>query len=150
VEYFELNENEGFLVSQKAILLKNKKILLLKHFDFDAWGLPGGLINFDEDFFDGLKREIYEETNLILKKAKVFCVSSVNYKHFIFNNKLKKNVRIIQIGYLCKFEGENIVLSDEHVDYKWIEVKNMDLNKISLDSRQIVGEFINLGKFDII
>lgn len=150
MEYYDLNESYAFLISQKAILVKKNRILLLKHFNFDAWGLPGGLLEFDENLFDGIKREVKEETNLVIKSIKLCWVSSVNYNKFVFKNKTKKNVRILQIGYKCEFLDKNITLSNEHTEYKWFDLKNINLKIISKDSKKIVEEFIKQYKFDII
>ncbi|MBR2587630.1 MAG: NUDIX domain-containing protein [Bacilli bacterium] len=53
-----------FCASVFVINPLNKKILLVKHGDYDKWLQPGGHIEEDETPEDAAKREIYEETGL--------------------------------------------------------------------------------------
>jgi 8-oxo-dGTP diphosphatase len=64
---------------------KNNKIYLQKHrFWIDqSWGFPGGLINYNETLEEGLKREIFEESGLIVKVDKLLKTSSGLNKNLV-------------------------------------------------------------------
>lgn len=52
-----------------ALIFHNAKILLIKRKGDvykDYWALPGGIINYLEEPRDALRREVYEETGMIL------------------------------------------------------------------------------------
>jgi ADP-ribose pyrophosphatase YjhB (NUDIX family) len=57
--------NSCFLVAVLGIILNDKnEVLLLRHtYRKEPWGIPGGWMN-NEQPFDGLVREIFEETGL--------------------------------------------------------------------------------------
>lgn len=45
-----------------AVVLQEKKVLLLKHVGSGRWSLPGGGINLGEALMEGVRREVLEET----------------------------------------------------------------------------------------
>lgn len=56
------------LIGSHAIILNEKnEILLQLRTDFNRWGIIGGALEYNETLEDALKREVYEETGLIIK-----------------------------------------------------------------------------------
>lgn len=53
-----------FCASAFVINPKDKKILLVKHSDYDKWLQPGGHIELDETPEEAAIREVYEETGI--------------------------------------------------------------------------------------
>lgn len=109
-------------VSKAVLFDKSGDVLILKRSPkmvSDAspweWDLPGGHIEKNEKDVQGLAREIKEETNLTIPRAPDW---------FMLDN----NTRF----YLIKEWSGQIALSNEHVDYKWVEPKeasNYDIGK---------------------
>src|SRR5438477_6699838 len=123
MEYYDLKKTETFLVSQKALIVKDNKLLVLKFPPDDMWsnlwGLPGGLLEMNENFRNGLKREIKEETNISASVRDVFAIGELKLDKFIFKDGRKLKVRIIEIVYECKALTSKVKLSHEHGDFKW-------------------------------
>ena len=122
------------------MLIKKGKILLGKRHEDPAkadselhgegtWTMPGGKFEYGETFAQGAKRELEEETGIILKKAKVICVNcdKNEYAHFI------------TIGFLAEeFEGEAKVMEpDEITEWKWFDINNLP-NKVFPPSTKIL------------
>lgn len=42
----------------------------------DIWGLPGGLLEIGETFEEAVRREVFEETNLVINQLKLFGIYS--------------------------------------------------------------------------
>ncbi|MBR5658953.1 MAG: NUDIX domain-containing protein [Lachnospiraceae bacterium] len=61
-----------------AILYDEKKraILLERRTDNGLWCVPGGALELGEDFIDGLKREVKEETNLDIRNPELFALKA--------------------------------------------------------------------------
>jgi 8-oxo-dGTP diphosphatase len=74
-------------------------------------------LHFGETFEEGAKREVKEETGIILKSVKVFCV----------NNDMVETAHFVTMGLLSDdFEGEPIVMEpDEITEWGWF-----DMNKL--------------------
>ena len=60
------------LIGSHAIIVnENNEILLQLRTDFNRWGIIGAL-EYNETLEDALKREVYEETGLIIKNPELF------------------------------------------------------------------------------
>jgi len=147
MDYYNLKSSETFLVSLKAFIVNKEKLLILKFpqqqgEDWEGkWCLPGGLLEMDENIESGLTREVKEETGLKIKIGYIFSVADFRYDSFIFKDGRKLRVRFIEIGFICKYTGGKVVISDEHSDYKWVgktELKNLDFTP---DSKKLVEDF---------
>lgn len=149
MDYYKLSASETFLISQKAFILNNDKLLVLKFPKSDGkqwegkWCLPGGLLEMNESLENGLTREIKEETNLTTSTGEVFGVSDIKYKGFIFKDGRKLNVRFIEIGYICKYTKGKVALSEEHTGYKWVTKEELQKLDIAPDSKQLVKDYLN-------
>lgn len=84
------------------------------------WDIPGGRINPGSTLMENLKREVGEETSLsIVGEPKLLGAQD------IFGN----DYHTVRLTYIGEAGGVEVMLSDEHTEYKWV-----DLNEIeSLD-----------------
>jgi 8-oxo-dGTP diphosphatase len=105
-------------IAVKGFIVKNNKLLIVKRSQKDelkpgAWELPGGRLKKNEDETKGLYREIKEETNLDIE-----IINTIGSQSFLKN----ENLRITIIVFLCTPLTNNIILSNEHEDYDWINI----------------------------
>lgn len=63
---------------------KEKKVLLQLRTDSNSWGIPGGGLEIGESLQDAAKREVYEETGLIVDDMQLFNVYSGDKQHWIY------------------------------------------------------------------
>lgn len=82
-----------------------------------TWTMPGGKLEYGESFEDCAKREVYEETGIILNKIKIICV----------NNDKNKYAHFITVGVFSdKFSGEpKIKEPDEIVEWQWFGLNDL-------------------------
>lgn len=117
-----------FLIGPRATIYntKTKKILLLQRNDGNnAWEIPGGKRENNEDIDDALRREVKEETGLIIKEYKLVYVSPIFENHPVLKP-------FLNIGYLCFTEESDVSISNEHLDYKWVSVEEL-INHLDKD-----------------
>jgi len=101
----------------KALIKNNKgEVLLLKRKDNKEWELPGGLLEFGEDPYTCIEREVKEETSLKVKVIRPIKILSHTYE------KENKIVHVITIIFSCKLLDKNKEIkldTDEHSEWKW-------------------------------
>jgi len=105
-----------FIPVVRALILEDNMILLLKRSmnsgtNPGLWELPGGKMLEGETLDKTLKREVYEETGLIVCPMSVL---GAFQQEFPF----KVSVNII---FRVRVMGGVLRLSDEHEAYKWVD-----------------------------
>ena len=121
-----------------AAILKKDKILILKRGKYETvlpsyWELPSGKKHLSESVEGCLIREVQEETGLIVQPISPIFV----FEYQVSNN--KKVIDYIQINYYCVVKGKhNVVISNEHEDYAWINENELNRYKISKETKSVI------------
>lgn len=120
---------------------KDKALIALRSADDDFlpghWEQVGGSLDSGENPVDGLKREVKEETGLSIEVVRPYYVY-----HYI--DEVKDSV--VEIAFICKAVGSNeVILSSEHQEYKWITADEVDS---VLPMTDMVREAIKKGFFE--
>lgn len=119
-----------FCASAFIINPKNKKILLVKHSDYDKWLQPGGHIEEDETPEEAAVREVYEETGIkITLLGERFPREDDLIRPLgIQCNRKKDGTRFIDIIYAAipNNPDEKIKLNDESTEIGWFTRNELD------------------------
>ena len=151
--FYNLPNDKTFLVAVKGFILNSKKEILLLQVSEDdisvrdrgKWNLPGGLVEFNEDLEEALRREIIEETGLVITPGKFIGLDEFFYQGFQFKNGKVKDARIIVVGYMCKYEPASVQLDDEHVAYEWVAISEIAKTKLAANSEGLVEQFLTMN-----
>ena len=104
-------------VVQRGVLVRacdgTSEALLMQNPD-GTWELPGGKLEHGDTAGESLEREIREETNLVVTAAAPIETAVRTFKK-------RKNRGKFGVVYRCEFEGDAVELSDEHVDFAWMD-----------------------------
>jgi 8-oxo-dGTP diphosphatase len=101
-----------FQVGQKAFIDRDGKVLVV--FRTNGWlDFPGGRIDQGEsDIIEALKREVREETALEVEVGAPFATW------------LGRGDTVYLVGYRCRYVSGEVVLSEEHVSFRWVNRRN--------------------------
>ncbi len=119
-----------FTASVVAIVTNdNKEVLVLDHLirPGASWGLPGGFLEPNENPFDGIKREIFEETGLEIENIELLRVRTIR-KH-------------IEILFRADGFGKAEIKSREIKDLGWFGLDNLH-PKMSEVQIKLIREFL--------
>ncbi len=98
--------------------------------------IPAGKIREYESIFDGLRREVWEETGLELieiqgEKETMTCECNgytvVSFNPFYSSQNLSGGYSIMLQTFICKAKGELLKKSDESVNIRWISVQDLKM-----------------------
>ena len=98
--------------------------LILKRSDLNVWqGIAGG-VEANETIFNAAKREAYEETGIPLSSEFIRLDSKSTIPvNFIYGNFFwgEKVYNATEYCFGVCVKDDNIILSNEHLEYKWVE-----------------------------
>ncbi len=130
---------DNFRNAAKAFIIKDGKLFMMKRRPNDVhkpgiWDIPGGRLELGENPFEGLKREMKEETG-----CEIEILMPIDIRHFVRDDEQK----ITMIMFLSKLLSDDVQLSEEHTEYKWIDIES-ELNEIPEFFHNAIT---NYGKF---
>lgn len=114
-----MRKNNNAKIGAFGIILdKNKRVLLCHRRDYDKWNLPGGGVKNSESPWEGVKREVKEETGFNIKVIK------------ISNIYFKPKEREIVFCFICKIKSGKIKLTNEADEIKYFDFKKIPKNTV--------------------
>lgn len=144
--------NGMFYVAANAIIFrKDGKILILKrkpNYDQspDKWDtVSGRLHQHIKNVQSELKRELIEELGEDFICEIVSPISTYN-----FYRGGDKTQELVGIDYYCKYISGEVILSEEHTAYKWIDPKDFIKYDISESLKNAVEQAIKVFNCDIL
>jgi 8-oxo-dGTP diphosphatase len=111
-----------------VLIIKDGKILLGKRgpasFRPGTWCLPGGFIEFDEDFITAARREVLEETGLEIEVESIINVAS---------NFLSSRLHSLVVVFQASVKGGTLQAGDDLEALEWFPLEG-DLPEMAFES----------------
>ena len=115
-----MSEPTVHVVVSAIIENSNGQILLAKRSPHKAypnlWEDVGGGVEANEKPEEALIREIEEETGI----TDIEIIKPLTIYHFFHKGLKDEDNEIIGISYWCRSDSTEVVLSDEHCEYRWL------------------------------
>ena len=112
------------LCAAVGILVNGDKTLLLHRKNTPlCWCPPGGRVETGESYEDAAKREVYEETGIA-------CRPLIPVEEW---DGIHEGSPMHSVTYVCECGSEDVALSDEHDDFCWVAIKDIEQWKDKTD-----------------
>ncbi|MBY6037727.1 NUDIX hydrolase [Fictibacillus nanhaiensis] len=112
------------VVSGALVFDQQNRVLLQKRRDNQRWGIPGGFMEFNETVQETARREVFEETGLIIGKLDLFGIYSGSNHEKTFDN--GDQVSMVQIMFSCReYKGNLIKQNDESLENRFFELNRL-------------------------
>ncbi|WP_044795182.1 NUDIX hydrolase [Bacillus cereus] len=137
------------LIGSPAIILNEKdEVLLQLRTDFNRWSIIGGALEYNETLEDALKREVFEETGLIIKNPELFRTYSGPDFFQIYPN--GDQVNGVLVVYICReFHGELVCDQSESKELRFFSLNELPNNLPSVIERIITDYQKNKGTLNV-
>ena len=94
--------------------------------DFNRWGIIGGALEYNETLEDALKREVFEETGLIIKNRTIPYILRTDFFQIYPNGDQVHGVLVV---YICrKFHGELVCDHTESQELRFFSLDELPNN----------------------
>lgn len=107
-----------------VIINADNQILLQRRADNGFWGLPAGSMELGESFEACARREVAEETGIIMDKMELLATESGPETHYFYPN--GDEVYVASVYYICReYHGELKIQEDEVVEQRFFAVNEL-------------------------
>lgn len=112
----EEGERKHWVSVAAAIVRANGSVLAIRRRDTNKWEPPGGTLEPNETVLDGLRREVLEETGMVVDPGPLTGVY--------------KNMRrgIVALVFRCNDPGGEPRLTAESIDARWLTRQEIEKN----------------------
>lgn len=124
-------------VTTSGVVIRNNKVLYIKHLALNKWLLPGGghCELEDDSLVDASLREIEEETGISARNLVLLSSTPVDIDlHIIPANQKKEEPEHwhADFRYVFQLNDAEIVLQEEEVtDYEWISIDEIPMDRLA-------------------
>ncbi|WP_223555286.1 NUDIX hydrolase [Lysinibacillus sphaericus] len=125
------------------ILNEQNDVLLQKRHD-GYWGLPGGLMDLGESFEEVAKREVFEESGLVVENLKLLNVFSGSEYYLKVPNG-DELYSVTAVYYTKDISGEMNIDYSESEKMQYFSINNLP-NELSDEYRGFIEQYIDCEK----
>lgn len=112
------------LVGAAALISDGQgRLLLMLRTDNDCWGPPGGAVEPGEAVEQAARREVQEETGLVLGELVLFGVFSG--PEYFYRYPSGDEVHNVIIAFLARAAGDVVKMNEEHTTWRWFAAEEI-------------------------
>jgi ADP-ribose pyrophosphatase YjhB (NUDIX family) len=108
-----------------AVIVHEGKVLLIQRAQEPLrgeWSLPGGALELGETIEEAVRREVLEETGLIVEPIAVVEV----FDRISRDEEMRVRYHYVLIDFLCRVTGGSLACASDAADARWISPDDLD------------------------
>lgn len=120
-------------IENRAAIIHDNKILLVKEQVDNKWALPGGYQDVDKTVKENIIKESYEEAGAVVEPVKTVALLNYNKHH-----NYKFPLGMLKIFVLCRYVSHNFLINTETSDVKFFGLDELpELSENRTTKKQI-------------
>jgi 8-oxo-dGTP diphosphatase len=122
-----------------AIILKRNCVLLVERAKSPLkgyWSLPGGVLETGEQLQEGIRREVLEETGLVVEPLRVVTI----FERIMRDEKGKPEYHYVLIDYLCRVTGGALQAADDVSRVAWVPRQALNQYRITEGTLPVIEQ----------
>lgn len=130
------------LVGAVTVVTNNGNQILLqqRRVPYGKWGLPGGLMELEESTEDAARREVLEETGLILDELEL--INILSGKKYFITAQNGDEFYSVTVAYHSKNpKGELVIDQEESLDFQYFEIDELP-DEIVGSHKEIIDSYL--------
>jgi 8-oxo-dGTP diphosphatase len=127
-----------------AIILKRNRVLLVERARAPLegyWSLPGGVLESGERLEEGVRREVLEETGLIVTPLRVVGI----FQRIMRDAKGRVEYHYVLVDYLCRVAGGVLKARDDVSRAEWVPRAELSRYKITEGTMPVIEKALRKG-----
>ena len=122
-----------------VIILNNRNEVLLQKRHDGYWGLPGGLMDLGESFEEVAKREVFEETGLIVENLQLLNVFSGS-KYYLKVSNGDELYSVTAVFYTRDVSGDMNIDYSESIKVQYFSINNLP-NELTDEYKEFIEQY---------
>jgi 8-oxo-dGTP diphosphatase len=100
------------------------------------WSLPGGVLETGETIIEGMKREIFEETGLLIEPVRFAGV----YDRILRDSVGRAQYHYVLVDHVCNVVGGELHAGDDVKEVRWVAEKDLPEYKLAELTERVIRE----------
>jgi len=129
-----MNDNRRYpqrpILGVGALILEAGRILLVERGREPLkgwWSLPGGVVEVGEKLEAAIRREVLEETGLVIDAPNLFEI----FERIIPDDQGKPEYHYVLMDYLCGVAGGTLLAGDDVSRVEWVSQRNLERYRLT-------------------
>jgi ADP-ribose pyrophosphatase YjhB (NUDIX family) len=130
------------IVAVGALIIRDRQIVLVRRQQpplAGEWSIPGGAVQLGETLHAALKREVREETGLLVEPVELACVLD----RIMPDAKNVPEYHYILIDYVCRIAGGNLRAGSDVSDVRWANLDELEPLGVAEFTRDVIGQHLH-------